>query len=442
MTEIHTLTAAEIGRRIDDGRLDPREVADAFLDRIASHSDGADIYARATPDRARAEADAAAARARDGVRRGPLDGVPLSWKDLFDTAGTATEAGSALMSNRVPQADAEVLRRATLGGSVCLGKTHMTELAFAGIGYNPITATPPNVHDRERVPGGSSSGAAASVAHGLAPAGIGSDTGGSVRVPAAWNGLVGLKTSSGRLPLDGVVPLAPFFDTVGPLTRTVEDAALVFALLAGETEPDLAGADLTGKRFMVLETSAFDDIRDAPADAFEDAVRRLETAGAHIERGAVAAVAEAMPLSAQLFAPEGYAHHGARIEANPDAMYEEVRERFRLGRDVTAADYLGARIALDGLRAEYLAATAGYDAVLVPTAPILPPKLDRLKTDGAYYREQNLMTLRNTRIGNLMGLAVLQLPTGTPMCGISLMTPPGTERGLLRLGMAAEAALG
>jgi aspartyl-tRNA(Asn)/glutamyl-tRNA(Gln) amidotransferase subunit A len=247
------MSAATLGRGIAAGGIDARDLTEVYLAAIDAHPDAAAIYARLTPSRARAEADAARARAAAGTRRGPLDGVPLSWKDLFDTAGVATEAGSALLAGRVPTADAEALRRAARAGLVALGKTHMTELAFSGLGVNPVTATPPNINDPELAPGGSSSGAAASVAFGLAAAGIGSDTGGSVRVPAAWNDLVGLKTTHGAVPLDGVVPLCASLDTVGPLTRSVEDAALVHAVLAGEPPVDLTGATLAGVRLFVLE---------------------------------------------------------------------------------------------------------------------------------------------------------------------------------------------
>jgi hypothetical protein len=163
-----TMRAADLGRGIAAGQIDPVDLTAAYLDAIAAHPDAPRVYARTTPDRARAEAEAARARARAGLRRGPLDGVPVSWKDLFDSAGTATEAGSALLAGRVPSADAEVLAEATRAGLVCLGKTHMSELAFSGLGLNPITATPPNAIDPALAPGGSSSGAAASVALAMA----------------------------------------------------------------------------------------------------------------------------------------------------------------------------------------------------------------------------------------------------------------------------------
>jgi len=237
------MTAADLGAGIGAGQIDAVALTETYLAAIDAHPMRDRIYARVTHQRARNEAEAAAERAALGLRRGPLDGVPISWKDLFDTAGTATEAGTKLMEGRVPATDALVLQNATAAGLVCLGKTHMSEIAFSGLGLNPMTGTPPCVNDADAVAGGSSSGAAASVAFGLAAAAIGSDTGGSVRIPAVWNDLVGLKTTHGRLSLEGVVPLCATFDTVGPLCRTVGDAALVLAALEGGERPaDLMGA--------------------------------------------------------------------------------------------------------------------------------------------------------------------------------------------------------
>ncbi len=434
-------SAADLGRGIAAGEIDPVALSGQFLDAIDAHPSGKQIYARTTRARALAEAEAAWKRAKTGQSLSPLDGVPLSWKDLFDTVGIGTEGGTKLLEGRVPDTDAVVLQNATAAGLVCLGKTHQTELAFSGLGYNPSTETPPNVNDAEAVPGGSSSGAATSVAFGLAPAGIGSDTGGSVRIPSAWNDLVGLKTTHGRLSLDGVIPLCLEFDTVGPLCRTVEDAALMLGALEGSAAPDLAGASLSGARFGILSTVALDDVRDAPGAAFESALGKLRDAGAHIESFKVPELEEAFAFGGSLFTAEAYGHWRDVIEDAPEKMFPEVLARFRLGRDVSAPDYIANWARLRQIRAVYLAASQGYDAVLIPTAPILPPNLERLKTDQAYFVSENLLALRNTRIGNLMGLCGLTLPTGVPSCGIQLMGSPGQDAKLLRLGAAAERAL-
>ena len=435
------MTAADLGRAIGAGQIDPVALTETYLAACEAHELRDRIYARMTADRALAEAGAAAARAKLGQRRGVLDGVPISWKDLFDTAGVATEAGSALFAGRVPDRDALVLRNAAAAGLVCLGKTHMSELAFSGLGYNPVTATPPSVNDAGAVAGGSSSGAAASVAQGLAAAGIGSDTGGSVRIPSVWNDLVGLKTTSGRLSLKGVVPLCARFDTVGPLCRSVEDAALLLAAMEGGPAPDLRGATLAGRRLMVLETVAMDGLRAQPAAGFARAVDRLQAAGASIQRREVPLVADAMDLGSILFTTEAYGTWKDEIEAAPDKMFPEILTRFRIGADRSGADYVAAWQKLDRLRTDWLAATAGYDAVILPTAPILPPNIERLGSDTEYYKTENLKTLRNTRIGNLLGLASLTLPTGVPSTGIMFSAPPMSEARLLRLGTAAEAAL-
>ncbi len=236
----HEMTALALGEAIATGAIDPVDLAEHFLARIEAGDAEHSVYLAATPERARAESQAAALRAREGRRIGPLDGVPMSWKDLFDSAGVATTAASTLFADRVPEADAALLARASRAGMVCLGKTNLTEFAFSGLGINPHFGTPANAYDAEvaRVPGGSSSGAAVSVARGLAPAAIGSDTGGSVRIPAAWNGLVGLKTTAGLLPMAGVIPLAASLDTAGPLTRDVADANAVLAVLAARAPAD------------------------------------------------------------------------------------------------------------------------------------------------------------------------------------------------------------
>jgi aspartyl-tRNA(Asn)/glutamyl-tRNA(Gln) amidotransferase subunit A len=435
------MTACELGREIGKGRIHPVELTEAFLDAIESHPQASRIYARATPARARGEAMAAAARAKTGLRRGLLDGVPISWKDLFDTAGIATEAGSALLKHRTPTKDAAVLEVATLQGLVCLGKTHMSELAFSGLGLNPVTATPPCLNDDRAVPGGSSSGAAASVAFGLAPAAIGSDTFGSVRIPSAWNDLVGLKTTAGSLPLTGTVPLCERFDTIGPLAHSVEDCAHLHAALAGKTPADLTGTSLANARLAILETVALDDLRDRPAQGFDDAVARLSRAGAKIERIKAPEVTEVLGLAAILSAVEAYGIWRETIEKAPEKMFPRILDRFRSAAQFAATDYIVAWRRMMAIRAIWADRVAGFNAVLLPTAPILPPDANRLLTDDAYYVTENLLALRNTRIGSLMGVCALSLPTSQPSCGISLMAGAGEEGRLLRLGAAAERAL-
>ena len=441
MQDWRWMTAADLGRAIGAGQIDPVDLAEEFLGAIDAHEHRDRIYARVTHDRARTEAAAAAARATSGMRRGPLDGVPVSWKDLFDTAGVGTEAGTALMAGRVPDRDARVLQNATAAGLVCLGKTHMSEIAFSGLGLNPITATPPCIHDPEAVPGGSSSGAGASVAFGLAAAGIGTDTGGSVRIPSAWNDLVGLKTTHGRLPMDGVVPLCQTFDTVGPLCRTVEDAALFLEVLEGSKPADLGGTTLEGVRLMILDTIVPEDVRDAPRAAFQSAVERLRNAGAVTEHRYFAQLFDAFRVAGDLYAADSYGWWRDLVEAHPEKMFPQILERVRGGKSVSGADYVAGWNLLRDIRRQYAAETAEFDAVIMPTAPILPPNAQRLLDDDAYYKAENLLALRNTRVANLMDVCSITLPTGVPSCGIMFNGRNGGEAALLRLCAAAERAL-
>jgi aspartyl-tRNA(Asn)/glutamyl-tRNA(Gln) amidotransferase subunit A len=434
-------SATELGRGIGAGKIDPLALAECYLAAIESHPLRDRIYARLTRDRAIAEATAAAVRARSGHRLGPLDGVPLSWKDLYDTAGVATEAGTALMAGRIPAKDAQVLQNATAAGTVCLGKTHLSEIAFSGLGYNPVTATPPNVNDPEGLPGGSSSGAAASVAFGLAPGAIGSDTGGSIRLPSAWNDLVGFKPAHGSHSLDGVVPLWTAMDTVGPLCRSVGDAALINAVLGGSKPCDLAGASLKGARLLILDTLVNSDVEERPGAAFDHAVKALTAAGASIGHGLFPELPHAYDIGMPLFAAEAYAVWRPLVEAAPEKMYGHILDRLRLGKGVLATDFIAGWEQLRAIRRSFAAATAGFDAVICPTSPILPPKTERVAADPDYYRAVNMRALRNTRMANLMGLTSISLPTGFPSCGILLSAAPGTEGRLLRLAAAAEAAL-
>lgn len=441
MTYWRGKSAAALGRAIGDREISPIWLVEDYLAAIHAQPEADRIYARLTGERALAEAAAAERRAHAGLRLSPLDGVPVSWKDNIDSAGIATEAGSRLLQGRTPERDATVLAAASAQGLVCLGKTHMTELAFSGLGVNPVTATPPNVNDPALAPGGSSSGAAASVAFDLAAAAIGTDTGGSIRVPAAWNNLVGLKPTHGRMAMTGILPLAEKFDAVGPLARTVEDAALLFAALEGRRAPDLGGTSLSRARLLILDTIALEGCRAAPLAAFEDAVARLKDAGAEVRNGRIPELAEAADLAHNLFTSEAYGIWKDEVEAAPELMFAPILERFRTGATYSAVDYVAAWRKLNAIRQIWRERTAGYDAVIIPSAAILPPDTDRLLSDSRYYATENLLALRNARIANLMGLCALTLPTAHPAAGIMFLGRPMTEEALLRLGAAAEPVL-
>jgi len=435
-------TAAELGREIGAGKLDPVALAQSCFEAIEASGIGPQVFARLTRSRALKEAEAARKRQTEGERLGPLDGVPVSWKDLFDSKDVATESGTPLLAGRVPDRDCEVLRRATAAGMVCIGKTHMTELAFSGLGINPNTATPPNIHGAELAPGGSSSGAAASVAFGMVPIGIGSDTGGSVRIPAAWNDLTGLKTTAGLIPNDGVVPLCSGFDTVGPLCRNVEDAALMFAVLGDKAQIVPETKPLSDCRFLVSQSLTLEDCGEDQLAGFNDALEALGKAGAaELVSSPVAAFAEAMELSNPLFGFEAFNQWGVEIEANPGTMFEPVEQRFLVGKRFSRQDHDVAWAALHLIRKDYLAQVDGYDAVLAPTVPIPPPVVETLLKNIELFSSTNLLALRNTRLVNLLGLSALTLPTTRPASGILFMAAPFGEQALLSMGLSAEKAI-
>ena len=266
-----------------------------------------------------------------GMRKSALDVVPISWKDLFDTAGVVTEAGTDLLKGRIPSSDADVVRNATEAGLVCLGKTHMSELAFSGLGLNPVTQTPPCVNDLTAVAGGSSSGAAASVAFNLAVSGVGSDTGGSVRVPSAWNDLVGLKTTAGRLSLKGVVPLSETFDTVGPLCRTVLDASLMLSVLEDSKPADLTNPSLTNTNILVIENVIMDDLSFESQKCFDQVINILKSKRANIVSKKMPEIEEVMSLGGSLVTTEAYGTWYELIEKKPDVMFSKILDRFRSG---------------------------------------------------------------------------------------------------------------
>ena len=436
-----SLSACELGRQIGQGAIDPRELASVYFDCIRESAEADDIFVRLTESRARAEAEAAARRVGEGRRLSILDGVPISWKDNFDTAGVGTEGGTLLLKGRVPKNDAEAVRRAAAAGLVCLGKTHLSEIAFSGLGLNPVMATPRCINDPEAVAGGSSSGAAASVARGLAAAGIGSDTGGSVRIPSAFNDLVGLKTTLGLIPLDGVIPLCRSFDTIGPLTKTVEDAAALLAVfLQLPHPPDLAGGRIDKMRFMVLE-EALEDVREEPLRGFNRAVDAIRSAGARIETRSLDSVASALTLSACLYGVEAAAQWYERASANSDLMYSQIWLRVKSGKAFLGMDFVRSWMLLLGFRESYRASTAGFDAVLLPSGTLLPPKVDQLLSDDDFHMRENILALRNTRIANLMEVPALTIPTGVPSTGIMLFGRPLEEARLLRIGSEVERLL-
>lgn len=427
-----------------------RDALEASLARIDDPaSDGRVTYTKVYAERARAEADAADARARAGVKLSPLDGWVISIKDLFDVAGEVTTAGSTILRSQPPaRADAPTVARLRQAGVVIVGKTNMSEFAFSGIGINPHFGTPGNAADKSRVPGGSSSGAGVSAAEGTARMGLGSDTGGSIRIPAALNGCVGFKPTYGRIPLDGAFPLSYALDTIGPLAKTVADCAATDAVLAGEQPWTLTPAPLAGLRLAIPRGRLFGQMEPEVEQAFEASAARLTRAGARISdisiEDLLQELADAM-AKAPFVAMEAAAVHAEWMEERARDFDPRVLARVRVGAKAAAPDY----IRLVNKRAELVARMRGrladIDALILPTTPIRAPKISELIASDDQFWTANGLMLRNTTVGNIFTFTGISLPCpqvkGLPV-GFMLTALAGQDRRLLRMAAAVEKAFG
>lgn len=433
----------QIRRQIAETGAEP-VVAEA-LERATSPA-GATVFTEVFARAARAEAQAVDQRRNAGVPVGPLAGVPISVKDLFDVAGAVTRAGSTVLADSAPAAaDAPAIARLRAAGAVIVGHTNMTEFAFSGLGINPHFGTPPNPWDAERIPGGSSSGAAVSVADGMAAAAIGTDTGGSVRIPAAFCGLVGFKPSHGRSDLRGTVPLSTSLDSIGPIARAVADCATLDAFLTGGAVPHLHPLVAKGLRLAVPQTYVLDGLDEGVAKAFARALSILSLAGASIVEVPFAEWSGIPDLLAGggLVAAEAYAWHRKRLETSADRYDPRVAVRVLRGKAISAADYID----LADLRARRIAETAAamapYDALLMPTVACVAPKLADLAADEAY-TAANSLALRNTTVANLLDLCAATIPCQVPgdlPVGISVVCAATGDRRCLDLAAGVEEAL-
>ena len=420
-----------------------RDRTEAALARIAAAPEAA-IFTRVYAQRARDEADAADARRRDGVTLGALDGVLVSIKDLFDVAGETTLAGSRLLADHPPAgADAPVVARLRRAGAVILGKTSMSEFAFSGLGLNPHTGTPGNARDPARIPGGSSAGAGVAVALGLCDIAIGTDTGGSVRIPAAFNGIVGLKPTARRVPTAGAFPLSYTLDSIGPLAATVQACADADAVMSGGETGPVVPAALAGLRIGVPRGRLFADTEPAVAQAFEATLGRLSTAGARITDLDIEDILEAMRLAlaaAPIAAAEAAAIHADWLESRADAFDPRVLQRIRGGAGVAAPAYVRTLRRRAELVVMAAARLDACDVLALPTVPMEAPLLAPLEADDAAFARTNLLALRNPTVGNFLDLCGLSLPMRTDglPAGLMLMAPALQDARLLAIGRAVE----
>eukprot|EP01037_Dinobryon_pediforme_P011356 gene11356-11445_t len=406
------------------------------------------VFTKTYGDAALAAARYADASQAAGVAMHPIAGLPVSVKDLYDVAGETTMAGSTVCEGEpAAKADCPAVARLRSAGSAIVGKTNMTEFAFSGVGINPHYGTPVNPTDNQvaRIPGGSSSGAAVSVALGLSVAGLGSDTGGSIRVPAALNGLVGFKNTQKRTPLQGALELSHSLDTVCAMTRSVEDCWLVDGILAGEALK-VVRRPLTAMRFAVPQTLVLDAMAPEVAQAFNRTLSALSKAGAQIIDIPLREFAELSKINSPVgFAPiESYAVHYERLMRAEHKFDPLVAKRVKLGESVTAKQYLD----LINRRADWIERTEaviqGFDAVLCPTAPILAPEIAALAASEEAFFKANGLLLRNTSVFNFLDGCSFSLPchdAGELPVGLMVSSVRGDDARLVAVALAIEACL-
>lgn len=450
LEQIAGRSASEIGRILQSGQASPVDLTEYLLDRIDGSS-ASDTFITVMHERARDEAKSSAARLANSRPLSALDGVPIAWKDLFDVAGSKTTVASALFrDSEIKNRDLNCVANTAAAGMVCLGKLNMTEFAYSGLGLNSNFGTPvnPNDADVHRSPGGSSSGSGAAVAAGLVPCSIGSDTGGSVRIPASFNGVYGWKTSEGRIDKTGMIPLSRTLDTIGPLARSVEDCVVLDMILRGAVTTGVRRQPLDDLRIVVPENQVLESCDPAVLENFESSLHRLETAGARIERRHVAEIDEAVALTAAhgpLASAESYHEYRDLVESEAGRQIDpRVVHRIMQGAAMSANDLLciqhGRRRTMDSLAVSLEGAV-----MAMPTTPITAPKVAPLETDQDLFHKVNLHTLRNTAIGNFLGICGLAIPNGRDQKGLptSIMfnAPGGQDEVLLGQGLEIDRAL-
>jgi aspartyl-tRNA(Asn)/glutamyl-tRNA(Gln) amidotransferase subunit A len=440
---------ADIADDLATGRTSSQALTEASLARIEDPAgEGARAFIKVYRDAALDSAKASDQARRHGIVSSPLAGIPVSIKDLCDVAGETTLAGSIVHKDAEPAGtDAPTVARLRAAGAVIMGRTNMVEFAMGAPGTNAHYGTPKNAWDRAtgRIPGGSSSGAAVSVTDGMAAAALGTDTAGSVRIPAALCGLAGFKPTARRVPNDGIYPLSRTLDSVGPLAPTVACCALVDAVFAGETLSELTPRPLWGLRLAVPQYLVLDDMDDTVAAAFQGALSKLSDAGAQIMEIKFAELAR-MPVINRIggfSTAEAYAHHRETLDRAGNQYDQNVAARIRMGDRWTAADYLD----LIDIRAEMIATanriTAPYDAIIMPTVPVVARPIDEV-SDPDVWLDTTKLLLRNTLVANFLDRCALTVPChdqgGAPV-GLAMMGETMGDRRLLEIGLAVEACI-
>ena len=439
-------TIEDHAKALADGSTTSRALVEQCLTRITDpNGEGARAFIKLHADQARATADAVDTLRRVGREPSRYAGIPISLKDLFDIAGEPTPAGSRVLADTPPAtAHATVVQRMLAAGFVSMGRTNMTEFAFSGLGINPHYGTPRSPWDRAtgRIPGGSSSGTAVSVSDGMAIAGLGTDTGGSCRIPAAFCGIVGYKPTARRIPITGVLPLAPSLDSVGPLAPSVACCAVIDAVLAGDVPTLPAPANLMGLRIAVPSNIVLDGMDSVVSNAFERSLAALSHAGARATYVRVAEFDEVASVNAKggFAASEAYAWHHTLLTSKGIGYDLRIRTRIERGERMTAVDYLELVAARERLIAGLNARTREFDMLVMPTVPIVPPLIAELDDEREYNRI-NLHVLRNTAFANFFDRCSISLPChreGEPPVGLMLVGETLGDATLFRIAAAIE----
>jgi len=446
-------TLAQLAIDLATLRVSSRELVTDCLARVSSVTgEGARAFLKVYGEQVLATADFYDRMRQQGARLGRYTGIPVSVKDLFDVAGDTTLAGSTVLNGAAPaDQDATAVARLRAAGFIVIGRTNMTEFAFSGLGINPHYGTPKNPWDRAtgRIPGGSSSGAAVSISDAMAYGALGTDTGGSCRIPAAMCGIVGFKPTASRVPLTGIYPLSASLDSIGPLANSVACCTALDAILAGqspvESLSEAPGFEVTASdlRLAVLTNYVTEDLDQAVAAGLQQALRALQDAGANITELTLPELRELPEINRNggLSAAEAYAHHRARLAQDRSRYDPRVAVRILRGSKQDAADY----IELCNIRTDFTERVTKrirkFDAVLMPTTPITAPALSDLAPDEAYVRI-NALVLRNPSIVNFIDGCAISIPCqapGTAPVGLSLFGPGNTDRQLLSAAAAVEA---
>ena len=432
-----------------DGKTSSRKLVEQALAKIADPAgEGARAFITVDAEGALAAADYQDRLRRQNLQPSPFAGIPISVKDLFDLAGEITTAGSKVLKDAAPAlADAPAIAVLKSAGLVVLGRTNMTEFAYSGVGLNPHYGTPRAAFDRKtgRIPGGSSSGTAVAVADGMCALSIGTDTGGSCRIPAAYNGIVGYKPSTGRVSLRGAYPLSPRLDSVGPLGNSVACCAAADALMAGDWTGKVAAHEVSSLRIGVLKTTVLEGLDTDVAAAYERALARLSKTGATLVDLVFEELLEmpGLTIKGGILAAEAYAHHRDLI-ARKGADYDpRVRMRMEAAGSISAADYLSIVKRREEMVRRFSVVTQGLSAVVLPTVMIVPPPIAALAGDQDYFR-YNSMSLRNTSVGNFLDCCAISIPVNEPGAapvGLMLMGVWGQDQSLFSVGQAVETLL-